>query len=214
MSQVFGEFIEELPLEQDSLELSFTCCSQPVKKNWPNNRLSAFFVADYFSNLLPINEDETQAEERISERKNAVSYVGNELLENAMKFSEEIPPYTIKCGIHFLDELKEATVIMFTKNSITIPSFENFQAFIEELLSSDPNELYVQQIEKTAEDENSEASGLGLLTMINDYSAKLGWIFEGKRINNLWLIKRSKAMTIRFNTIQKPQRYILKGQSL
>ena len=178
MSQVFGEFIEELPLEQDSLELSFTCCSQPVKKNWPNNRLSAFFVADYFSNLLPINEDETQAEERISERKNAVSYVGNELLENAMKFSEEIPPYTVKFGIHFLDELEEATVIMFTKNSITIPSFENFQAFIEELLSSDPNELYVQQIEKTAEDENSEASGLGLLTMINDYSAKLGWKFE------------------------------------
>ena len=178
MSQTFGDFIEEFTQEHDSLELSFTCRSRSLKKNWRNNRLSAFFVADYCSNLLPIDEDETQAEEGITEIKNTVSYVGNELLENAIKFSEEIPPYTVKLGMHFMDALEEVTVIIFTKNSITIPSFEKFQSFIEELLSADPNELYVQQIEKTAEDENSEASGLGLLTMLNDYSAKLGWKFE------------------------------------
>lgn len=178
MSQTFGDFIEEFTQEHDSLELSFTCRSRPLRKNWRNNRLSAFFVADYCSNLLPIDEDETHAEEGITEIKNTVSYVGNELLENAIKFSEEIPPYTVKFGMHFLDALEEVTVIIFTKNSITIPSFEKFQSFIEELLSSDSNELYVQQIEKTAEDEDSEASGLGLLTMINDYSAKLGWKFE------------------------------------
>jgi hypothetical protein len=178
MSQTFGDFIEEFTQEHDSLELSFTCRSRSLKKNWRNNRLSAFFVADYCSNLLPIDEDETQAEEGITEIKNTVSYVGNELLENAIKFSEEIPPYTVKFGMHFMDALEEVTVIIFTKNSITIPSFEKFQSFIEELLSADPNELYVQQIEKTAEDENSEASGLGLLTMLNDYSAKLGWKFE------------------------------------
>jgi hypothetical protein len=195
MIQVFGEFIEELPLEHDSLELSFTCRSQPVKKNWPNNRLSAFFVADYFSNLLPIDKDETQAEERIAERKNAVSYVGNELLENAMKFSEEIPPYTVKFGIHLLGD-EEVTVIMFAKNNITIPSFEKFQAFIEELLSSDTNELYVQQIEKTAEDEDSEASGLGLLTMINDYSAKLGWKFEPDQNNPQMIAVTTMAQVV------------------
>ena len=55
---------------------------------------------------------------------------------------------------------------------------DKFQEFIQELLSSDPEELYVQQIEKSAEDENGEASGLGFLTMLNDYSAKLGWKFE------------------------------------
>jgi hypothetical protein len=36
----------------------------------------------------------------------------------------------------------------------------------------------VQQIEKSAGEENSGASGLGFLTMINDYSAKIGWKFE------------------------------------
>ena len=39
--------------------------------------------------------------------------------------------------------------------------------------------MYLQQIEINAESETeSETSGLGLLTMINDYSAKIGWKFE------------------------------------
>jgi len=107
-----------------------------------------------------------------------VSYVGNELLENAMKFNEENNPNKVKFGIHFLEEFEKVTAVIFTENSITTQKAREFQAFIRELLDADPNELYVQQIEKTAESEDSEASGLGLLTAINDYSAKLGWKFE------------------------------------
>jgi hypothetical protein len=51
-----------------------------------------------------------------------------------------------------------------------------FQQFIKELLNSDPGELYIRQIKRSKEDES--ISGLGLLTMINDYDAKLGWQFE------------------------------------
>jgi hypothetical protein len=49
--------------------------------------------------------------------------------------------------------------------------------FIEQLLTSDPNDLYVRQVEKSIE-EDTEASGLGLLTMINDYAAEIGWKLE------------------------------------
>jgi hypothetical protein len=183
MIQVFGEFIEELPLEQDFLELSFTSSSRSSKKLWRNNRLSAHFVADYFSNLLQNDENDTQAEERLNEAKNAVSYVGNELLENAIKFHEKSQPEPVKFGIYVLEESAEITVIIFAKNSITIPKFEKLQVFIQELLSSDTNELYVQQIEKSSTDENSDTSGLGLLTIINDYSAKLCWKFESSPSN-------------------------------
>lgn len=183
MIQVFGEFIEELPLEQDFLELSFTSNSRPSKKRWRNNRLSAHFVADYLANLLQIDEDDAQGEERINESKSAVSYVGNELLENAIKFNEKSQQEPVKFGINVLEEKEEIIVIIFTKNSITIPRFEKLQAFITELLSADPNDLYVQQIEKTSEDENSETSGLGLLTIINDYSAKMCWKFESNHSN-------------------------------
>ncbi|MBW4635298.1 MAG: ATP-binding protein [Iphinoe sp. HA4291-MV1] len=178
MSQIFGEFIEEFPLEHDSLELSFTSSSRSIEQQWRNIRLSAYFVSDYFSTFLLVDEDDHQVEDRIEVSKNAVSYIGNEILENAMKFNEEINNYKIKFGIHLLQDMEKVTAVIFTKNSMTAQRAEKFQAFINELLCADTNELYVQQIEKTSEDEQSEASGLGLLTIINDYSAKLGWKFE------------------------------------
>lgn len=175
MSQIFGEFIEEFLLEHNSLELSFTSSSQLSKREWRKICLSAYFVADYFSTLLPDEPDS----DRITAIKNTVSYVGNELLENAIKFNEDIQHHKVKFGIRFLADV-ENTAVIFTKNNVTIQRVEKFQAFIQELLRGDPQELYVKQIEKTAADENSEASGLGLLTLINDYSAKLGWKFESE----------------------------------
>ena len=43
--------------------------------------------------------------------------------------------------------------------------------------------LYIEQIEKNAMT-NDDCSGLGFLTMINDYSAKLGWKFDTIKNNN------------------------------
>ncbi|AFZ12723.1 hypothetical protein Cri9333_1839 [Crinalium epipsammum PCC 9333] len=177
MSQIFGNFVESFPPEQDSLELTFTPNSLPIKKRWRSNRLSAHFIADYFSNFLPVDEEDPTHERRIKESKGAVSYVANELLENAMKFNNPTSKFKIKFGIHFIEEF-EVTAVIFATNSVNAEGLEKFQRFIQELLSSDPEELYVQQIEKSTEEENSEASGLGFLTMINDYSAKLGWKFE------------------------------------
>lgn len=177
MAQYFGEFVEDLPQDCDCLELSFTSSSRPIEGRWRNNRLSAYFMADYLTNLLPIEENDTQGKERLETSKNTVSYVGNELLENAMKFNED-SNYKVKFGIHFLEDTEKATAFIFTKNSITTQTARKFQGFLRELLAADTNELYVQQIEKTAEEEHTEASGLGLLTAINDYSAKLGWKFD------------------------------------
>lgn len=181
MSQIFGEFIEQFPLGSDYLELSFYSKHKPLNEKWRNHRLSAYFIADYFSNLMPNDDDDEnneQNQERLNNLKSAVSYIGNELLENAMKFHERTNNFPVKLGIYFLEELGEITAVIFTKNNIKHKNVYKFQVFIDNLLSADPNELYIQQIEKAAEDEHGEASGLGLLTTINDYSAKLGWKFE------------------------------------
>lgn len=177
MPQIFGDFVESFPPAQDSLELTFTPNSLPINKRWRSNRLSANFMADYFSNFLPVDEDDPAQKRRIKESKGAVSYVANELLENAMKFNNQAISFKIKFGIQFIEE-SEVTAVLFVTNSVSAEGLDKFQIFIQELLSSDPEELYVQQIEKSAEEENSGASGLGFLTMINDYSAKLGWKFE------------------------------------
>jgi len=176
MTQIFGEFIEDLPQDSDALELSFTSSSRSIPGRWENNRLSAHFIADYVANLLPVDEEDSLAEDRINVSKDAVAYVGNELLENAMKFNE-IKESKVKFGIHLLAEIAQYTAVICTVNTTTKEKAREFQAVIKELLSADLNELYVQQIEKTASSEDSEASGLGLITAINDYSAKLGWKF-------------------------------------
>ena len=54
--QIFGEFIQQFPPEKDSLELTFTPTSVPLKKRWRNNRLSAHFIADYFTTFLPLDD--------------------------------------------------------------------------------------------------------------------------------------------------------------
>ena len=67
-------------------------------------------------------------------------------------------------------------LVFIVTNSIDPQAVETFQSFIKELLASDPSELYLQQLERDSESDN--VSGLGLLTMMNDYFAKLGWKFE------------------------------------
>ena len=179
MKQIFGDFISEFPPEHDSLELTFTPSSRPIKQRWRNNRLSAHFVADYLSNFLPVDEDDLSREKRIKNSKGAVSYVANELLENAMKFNDEQSNEKVKFGIHFIEN-SEVTAVIFATNSVKPERADKFKAFIAEILSCDRDglkELYIRHIERCAE-ANSECSGLGLLTMINDYAAKIGWKFE------------------------------------
>ena len=177
MPQIFGDFVESFPPAQDSLEITFTPNSLPIKKRWGSNRLSANFMADYFSSFLPVDEDDPAQKRRIKESKGAVSYVANELLENAIKFNDRGTNFKIKFGIYFIEEA-DMTAVLFATNSVSAEGLDKFQKFIQELLCSDPEKLYVQQIEKSAQEENSGESGLGFLTMINDYSAKIGWKFE------------------------------------
>ena len=177
MIEVFGEFIEEFIPNSDFLELSFTSSSQANQRRWRNNRLSAHFVADYFANLLNFDENDLANEKRIKEIKSTISYISNELLENAIKFHENTKIHQVKLGISFLEDTDTAIVI-YAKNSIYSEKVQKYQAFINLLLTEDANELYVQQIETASAEEESKASGLGLLTLINDYSAKLGWKFE------------------------------------
>ncbi|MDF5730720.1 MAG: ATP-binding protein [Rhizonema sp. PD38] len=163
--------------------MSFTS-SQSIQQKWSNIRISADFVADYFLTLMP---DEL-SKERMTEIKNTVSYVGNELLENAMKFNKESKHCKVQFGIRFPEDTEQVTAVFFTKNSVTFPTVKKFKAFIQELLCNDSQELYVQQIEKTTADEYSGESGLGLLSLINDYSAKLGWKFESEPSTQITIV--------------------------
>lgn len=136
--------------------------------------MSADFLADYLTTFFPGNEDDPSTVNRQAEIKSAVSYIANELLENAMKFNDETSDYLIDIKL----QLESDGLIFSVANSIPPQAVGKFQTYIQELLASNPSELYLQQLEKNAADDNCTGSGLGLLTMLADYTAKIGWKFE------------------------------------
>ena len=171
-NNVFGNFIENLPPSQEYLILSFSPSSIPLKERWRNNCLSADFLADYFSTFFSCDEDILEVKK--AEIRSAISYIANELLENAMKYGEAKFSSPISLQIH----LNQNHIVFESSNSINLEEISDFQKTIQELITSDPEELYLTKLEENALNEEGKESGLGFLTMLNDYHAKLGWKFE------------------------------------
>ena len=174
MTEIFGEFNDILSPSQEYLVLQFSPSSIPLKQRWRNNGLSADFMAYYFMTFFPGSDEDSDTDSKQAEIKGAVSYIANELIENAMKFNDETSPHPISISLH----LHQDKLIFLTTNSVSPEKVDDFQAYIQQVTTSDTEELYISQLEKNAEDETCTASRLGVLTMINDYLAKVGWKFE------------------------------------
>jgi hypothetical protein len=175
MQQIFGDFIEEKHDDTEYLVLGFSPGSLPLKERWRANGLSADFIADYLQ-IFFIGEQKNNHQLNVPipvQSKNAVKYIANELLENAMKFSDETSNDVTRFAFH----LYSNKLIFYVTNSIKPENVEMFQDFIKEIMQKYPSELYFRRMESNANDENSN-SGLGLLSMICDYSAKISWKFE------------------------------------
>lgn len=177
ISELFGEFITDFVSEKDFQEIAFTPSSCSIKQRWRNNQISAHLSADYFSSFLPSDGEDPNRERRIKIGKSAINYVVNELLENAIKFNDEYSKYKVRFGINFVGDVNKLTAVIFATNRIRPGVEEKLKVFVEQLLTSDPSDFYVQQVKKSIE-EDTAASGLGLLTMINDYGAEIGWRLE------------------------------------
>lgn len=172
MSQIFGDFIEQSPNEGEYLIIGFSPSSIPLKQRWRNNGLSADFMADYLQTFF-VGEKENDSFSLIN-IKGTVKYVANELLENAMKFSDGGVQFPTRISFHLQDD----KLLFYVINSIREEDLAGFQDFLSsKILSDDPYEAYIRQMEDNAT-KQSKCSRLGFLSMICDYSAKLGWKFE------------------------------------
>lgn len=167
MQQIFGDYQEELSSQAIFLKLRFSPSELPIKQRWRNNGLSATYIAEYINIVSP---------DGISKhRKNMVSYVANELLENAMKFNnDKATEYNTRMDTLLVNE----TFIFRVTNTLNNENQKKLKKFIDELLQTDPFDMYFLRMEANADEQNHGHSGLGFLSMICDYSAKLGWKFE------------------------------------
>jgi hypothetical protein len=174
MPEIFGAFEDHLPPSQEYLRIQFSPSSVPLKQRWRNNGLSANFMADFLLTFFPNSHPEISITNRQEEIQGTISYVANELLENAMKFTNETLPHPISLTLYLLND----RLVFISTNSISAQSKSKLQAFIDRLIHSDPHQLYIDQLEKSALDESNSSAGLGILTMVNDYSAAIGWKLE------------------------------------
>jgi hypothetical protein len=182
MTQIFGHFMEALPQQDEYLTIGFSPSSQPLKKRWENNGLSADFISEYFKTFFVSKEEEDLDDDESIARENlrdAVKYIANELLENAMKFQDDALPFTAKIGFSLYSD----RLIFCVTNGISDHEIQPFQILIKSLLDEDPEELYFQAMKANARKGSDAPSRLGLLSMICDYSAKLGWKFEPSEKN-------------------------------
>lgn len=172
--QIIGEFLEDLPESQEYLLLVFSPSSVPLKKRWRTNGLSANFLADYLAVFFPGDEDNLETINQQEQIQSTVSYIANELLENAMKFSDHRSGMSIKVELH----LYPNKIIFSVTNSIQPDAMQKYQTFIQEAIAADPSDTMLHRLEQIASDDTLKSSGLGLVTMMNNYAAKLGWKFE------------------------------------
>ncbi len=173
MNRTFGRYGQQSEEPHEYLTLAFSPLSAPLRSRWRNNGLSADFLGDYVTTFLPANGSTTVAEGRQNEIRHAVTYIANELLENAMKYHEH--NVDIPIGIHL--ELTSNQITVSASNGISNGQAQRYQEFVEHILQEDAGDLLVRQLEESAGGAESNQSCLGLLTIINDYRAQLGWQF-------------------------------------
>ncbi len=172
MQQIFGDFVPEECARQECLIIHFSPTSIPLQQRWRNNGLSADFLAEYWTTFFPAHDIPSQRRQR--EVKGAIGYIANELLENVMKFSHKPTDHPVRLGLY----LEQNEFKFYTHNAIDPSNIDSFQVYIQELLTADTDALYMQQLERNALDGSDSGTRLGLLTMVNDYDARLSWKFE------------------------------------
>ncbi|HEY9296931.1 MAG TPA: ATP-binding protein [Phormidium sp.] len=171
-TQVFGNFTDNIPNSKEYLTISFSPDSSPRKQRWRNYGLSADFLGDYFAAFFP---GDTAPDSKINQRntvKAAVSFIANEFLENAVKYNDDLAQLPISISLH----LYEQQIIFHIVNYPSEAAANQYQKFIQELTEANLEDYYIEQLERTAAGE--DISGMGILTMMNDYSAHFGWKFQ------------------------------------
>jgi hypothetical protein len=160
--------------ECEYLTLAFSPTNAPLRSRWRNNGLSADFLGDYVTTFLPTNSGEPALENRQNAIKHAVTYIANELLENAMKYHQ--PDVEIPIRIHL--ELGNDHITVSVSNGISVVQAEHYKAILEHFQEGDAGDLLLRQQEESGNSSDSTMSCLGLLTIMGDYDAKLDWRFD------------------------------------
>jgi hypothetical protein len=147
-----------MDLDRSDSMIHISLFPSDLVKHWSRCGLTADFAASFFSFRFP---DSKKA-------RNSLSVIMNEIVENAVKFSNT-PNANIAINLFNMTDL----IVFEVENFTNQEQFESFRATARDLLeSSDIEERYFEVLSSKAA--NSMTSGLGLLTIIHDFNARIG----------------------------------------
>lgn len=136
----------------------------PLQLAWQHCGQTSDFIGGFFAQRCRDRGPDRE------EARHSIGYLVNELLENTVKFrapGDVVVEASLE-GNSF--ELK-------LSNFVGEDNVVRFQEILKEITTSDPGDLLIRRIEENAASENPSGSGLGLLTLMSDYGARLGWAF-------------------------------------
>jgi hypothetical protein len=170
MIRLFGHFIERKDDDSEHLQIGFSPTSIPF-----SNAGAIMVFQPIFSPIISVRSFPATIVLRPSPTPNlgAVSYVANELLENAMKFSYAPSQHAISIAMY----LEAEAVSLYVTNSVDPHAVAAFQQAIARLLTEDTDTRYMAQLTHNTESDSADGSSLGYLTMLHDYGVTLAWKF-------------------------------------
>ncbi len=175
--QQFGRVNESFEETKDYLKLQFSTNVAERQKRWRNYGLSADFLGDYFANFFPGGDCVEGSMSQRSVVKSTVSFVANELLENAIKYTDPRVEEPISIALY----LHNDHIVFNSINYANEAAITGLTAFVSKILNAENlDELLAEQLEATAR--GSGHSHLGLLTMMCDYGVEFGWQFQPSSI--------------------------------
>jgi hypothetical protein len=133
---------------------------------WSHCSSTADFLSHYFDGVSGSTLDAAARRDLV----HSVAYLANELVENAVKFRAP-GDVVVEAGIDAGDFLLRISHHILPETS------ERFRALLAEIAGGDAGELLIQRIEANAAGDNAAGSGLGLLTLRNDYGVRISWQF-------------------------------------
>ncbi|MBN1796984.1 MAG: hypothetical protein JW822_00285 [Spirochaetales bacterium] len=142
-----------------------------MSANWRRVSLTADYLAKYYSYYFPYKEKALFTMSR-NEAENTLSFVINELIENTAKYSN-----TPKKNVTIKLDFEEKHLIFHISNYVNQNTAQEFIKICKEIFEKNTEELYIKKLEENAET-GKGGSGLGYLTLINDYNLELGFKFE------------------------------------
>lgn len=155
----------------------------PLGVTWQHASATCEFFGDVFA------MQHAKAGTDYNEARHSIIYLVNELLENAIKFR-------IPGDIEVRGSLEDGNFEVMVINRTAPETAVKFQELLAELTTRDPGELLIERIEANAADENSSGSGLGILTLINDYGARIGWHFSDAPSGEAVVLSTRAALTL------------------